>query len=309
MNIDLVYLWVDGGDPKWQEKKQRFTNSPSDNSEANALGRYIDSEELRYSLRSAEKHVDWINNIFIITDDQIPYWLNTDHPKIKIIDHTQIMPLEILPTFNSCVIEYFLHKIPGLSEYFLFANDDMFFNADLSPNFFFASDGYPIVRLKRKLFSKLHHGIRALLKDKGQYRRTVTEAMNLVERRFGKYFPGLPHHNVDSFRKSDYRNAAEDVFLEEVKKSQHHRTRMLGDLQRSVFSYYPLAIGHAHLRYVGRSESSRFPIYKHKFKERIVRYKPLLFCLNDDQHTTHEDREKVKPFLESLFPSPSSFER
>src|SRR3546814_6470577 len=59
MEIDLVYLWVDGSDPNWQAKKRRFTGDLSDHSETNNKGRYISNDELRYALRSAEKHAPW----------------------------------------------------------------------------------------------------------------------------------------------------------------------------------------------------------------------------------------------------------
>src|SRR5690606_34829486 len=68
--IDLVYLWVDGSDPNWQAKKRRFTGGLSDNSETNNKGRYVNNDELRYALRSAEKYAPWIRRIFIVTDDQ-----------------------------------------------------------------------------------------------------------------------------------------------------------------------------------------------------------------------------------------------
>src|SRR5690606_33831817 len=152
--IDLVYLWVDGNDPKWLSKKQAYTTMVSDGSEANNKGRYANNNELKYSLRSAALHAPWIRRIFIVTDDQTPDWLNTAHPKIQRVDHKEILPSTSIPCFNSSVIEYFLYKIPDLSEHFLFANDDMFFNANLTPDFFFGEDGFPIVRLKRKRLMK-----------------------------------------------------------------------------------------------------------------------------------------------------------
>src|SRR5690606_1164687 len=162
----------------------QFTNAPVNiNTEENSAGRYANNDELRYSLRSAEKHVPWIRRIFIVTDNQTPEWLNTDHPKIKVVDHRDIMPPEILPTFNSSVIEYFLHRIPDLSEHVLFSNDDMCFNANLSPDFFFAEDGYPIVRLKRKVLGRWHHKLKAL-RGLGQYRQMVVDSMNLVNKKF-----------------------------------------------------------------------------------------------------------------------------
>lgn len=107
MDIDLVYLWVNGNDPKWQAKRDACIGRPS-GSQAHCKGRYADNGELKYSLRSAEKYAPWIRRIFIVTDNQIPEWLNTDNQKVQIVDHTEIMPAECLPCFNSAVIEMFL---------------------------------------------------------------------------------------------------------------------------------------------------------------------------------------------------------
>ncbi len=309
MEVDLVYLWVDGNDPKWQEKKRSFTGSVSDNSEQNNIGRYINNEELKYSLRSAEKHIPWIRKIFIVTDNQKPEWLDAHHPKIQVVDHKEIMPAEILPCFNSSVIEYFLHKIPGLVEHFLYANDDMFFNADLPPSFFFADDGLPIIRLKRKPFGKWHHWVKILIGKKlGHYRNQLVEASLMVEKKFGKYYPGDPHHNVDAYRKSDYQIAVEEVFGEQTRKSKSFRVRTKGDVSRSAYGYFFIATGRGHLQYVGRNESLRIPIHKHDLAVFLKRYNPKMFCINDTQRSKEEHRKKIKPFLETLYPAKSVFE-
>src|SRR5690606_10628646 len=300
--IDLIYLWVDGNDPKWQAKKRATTGVISDNSETNNRGRYISNDELRYALRSAEKHAPWIRKIYIVTDDQQPGWLNTGHPRIQVVDHKDIMPPESLPCFNSTVIEYFLYRIRGLSDRFLFANDDMFFNADLTPDFFFEKDGYPIIRLKRKFFGRWHPRLTAFFKGLvgkklGQYARKLADSAQAVEQKFGTYYSGVPHHNIDAFFKPDYQKAVEEVFADRVKESQSHHVRTFGDIHRTAFSYYALAIDHGHLRYVGRKEASRILVYKHDFMAYIERYKPQLFCLNDNQRVTDDDRKKIRPFL------------
>src|SRR5690606_34352415 len=107
----------------------------------------------------------------------------------------------------------------------------------------------------------------------------------------------------------DYQKAVEEVFSPQIQKSQTHRVRTMGDMHRSAFSYYALAIGHAHLKYVGRREASRILVYKHDFIKYINHYQPKLFCLNDNQKVNDEDRKKIKPFLETLFPTPSAFEK
>jgi len=310
MNIDLVYMWVDGNDPKWQEKKRAFTGKISDNSEENNIGRYLSHDELKYALRSAEKNAPWIRKIFIVTDDQSPAWLKTDHPKIRVVDHKEIMPPEILPTFNSSVIEYFLYRIPGLGERFLLANDDMFFNASLSPDFFFKEDGFPIVRLKRKPLGKWHYYFKTLMgKEVGQYRGKVHQGTLLVEKLVGKYYSGVPHHNIDAYLTSDYQKAVEVIFAPQIQQSQLNRTRKVGDMHRSAFLYYALAVNRAHLRYVNRSESIRILIYRHDFLDYIDRYKPILFCLNDNEELTKMHRETINPLLDKLFPFKSVFEK
>src|SRR5690606_41063299 len=71
------------------------------------------------------------------------------------------------------------------------------------------------------------------------------------------YFSGVPHHNIDAYRKSDFREAVEVVFAKEVEIAKSNRLRAFSDLQRTAFSLYALSIGHAHLKYVGRSEDRK----------------------------------------------------
>ena len=310
MDIDLVYLWVDGNDPNWLAKKNAFIGNVVENTAENCKGRYADNEELKYSLRSVEKYAPWVRKIFIVTDNQTPNWLDTTNPKVEVIDHKDILPAEALPCFNATVIEHHLYKIPGLSEHFLYANDDMFFSADVQPNFFFADDGFPIIYLKKNRFGKLlYYGKFLTGKTPGYYRTIVHRSQMLVKKKFGKYYSGLPHHNIDAYRKSDFQDVIETVFSKEVESvlTCHMRSKQ-EKLQRSGVSYYALAIGHGHLRYVENSESLRIPAHKADFMKDLLHFQPKLFCLNDCLNTTDDDRARIKPFLEKLFPEKSAFE-
>lgn len=92
-----------------------------------ARERFADNNELKYSLRSLEKFAPWVRNIFLVTNGQVPDWLNINHPKIKLVTHDQIFPNKShLPTFSSPAIEVNLHRIEGLSQRFLYFNDDIF---------------------------------------------------------------------------------------------------------------------------------------------------------------------------------------
>ena len=56
MDIDLVYLWVNGNDPKWLAKRNACVGGFT-TAEGNCKGRYVDNDELKFSLRSIEKYV------------------------------------------------------------------------------------------------------------------------------------------------------------------------------------------------------------------------------------------------------------
>ncbi len=310
IEIDLVYLWVNGNDPKWQTKRNAFLGIVEENSEINCKGRYTDNDELKYSLRSVEKYAPWIRKIFIVTDSQTPEWLDTNNPKVKIIDHKDILPKESLPCFNSSLIEHFLYKIPDLSEHFLFANDDMFFNKTVAPETFFAHDDLPIIRLNRKLFRKFRWFFREKIRKKPHlnYSWIVQNAMVLVEKKYGFYCDGLPHHNIDAYLKSNCQQVVEQVFKSELEVLRSNHLRCQNDIQRIVFSYVALAEKKGHLHYTSEKDSFLLMIHKKNHYEKFEKHNPTFFCMNDSQYAKDSDREYAKEFLSKLFPKKSDFE-
>lgn len=310
-DIDLVYLWVDGNDLTWLAKKYAFLGKNIDlNTEATTIARNANNDELLFSLRSAAKHAPWIRKIYIVTDEQTPEWLNLQHPKIQIVDIRELIPAEALPCYNSVIIEHFLYKIPGLSEHFLYGNDDMFFHANLTPDFFFTPEGLPIVRLQRSLARKWTNKLRIALKiHTNIYRKTIFRSAKMIENKFGTYYTGIPHHNFDSYLKSDYRNVVEKDFSAEIMSTITNHIRMENDIQRIIYLYYALAVKRGVIRYVGRKESCRIRLQKPDFMHFITAYNPMLFCLNDTHRATNDDRKRVKPFLNTLFPEKSDFEK
>lgn len=310
-DIDLVYLWVDGNDPVWQAKRNTFTKHMLENTENNCKGRYANNNELKYSLRSVEKYAPWVRKIFIVTDSQTPDWLDTSNPKVRIVDHSEIMPPESLPCFNSSLIEHYLYKIPGLSEHFLFANDDMFFNADVKPADFFTPNGFPVVRLTRRPFRKWRWIFREKIRRKPlkNYRKMLDNSSRIVEKRFGTYYTGLPHHNIDAYLKSDYKRYVEDVLRDEIERGGQNRMRNDKDIHRSVFSYMAIAEGRAKRRYVTAREALHIQIHKEKGYRTLKRYHPILFCMNDSEYAKDTDRKRSKAYLEKRFPDKSEFEK
>ncbi|XP_013859547.1 N-acetylglucosamine-1-phosphotransferase subunits alpha/beta, partial [Austrofundulus limnaeus] len=80
--------------------------SQSKQDEDVSASRFEDNEELRYSLRSIEKHAPWVRHIFIVTNGQIPSWLNLDNPRVSVVTHQDLFLNHThLPTFSSPAIE------------------------------------------------------------------------------------------------------------------------------------------------------------------------------------------------------------
>lgn len=323
--IDLVYAWVDGSDPEWREKRDRYMparpkSGPSPQSRSES--RWRDNDELLYSLRSVEKFAPWVNRIFVITDSQCPKWLNLNHPKIKIVDHTDILPAEALPVFSSHAIESCIYKIPGLSEHFIFGNDDTFFGAPTTPDVFFKPDGSPIVRLMGARFN------RRRARTGGNYMRVLFHMQKLVKEKWGKLVCHAPHHNFDAYRKSDYEYCVAQM-KDAWERTTFRRFRNNKDMQRCFVSYYVVATGQGELRKVSRynridspkrlvkalvsghyaSDSRWIKLMSPDYKKEFEKYNPLMFCMNDSEYTSDDDRNRMVNFLRSMFPEKSSFEK
>lgn len=309
-SIDLVYLWVDGNDPKWQAKRNSFFGRKVENSSTNFNGRYINNDELKYSLRSVEKYAPWIRKIFIITDDQTPEWLDIENPKIKIVDHKDILPHNSLPCFNSNVIEHFVNKIPNLSEHFLLSCDDMFFNKTVLPTTFFAPDGFPIIRLNRKPFRRFRWFLREKIfrKPHKLFSISMFNAAELVKQKFGVFFNGLPHHNIESYLKSDCRRVSEQIFKNEIDLMKTNHVRGVNDVARILYSYVALTEKRGHLKYVSSKESLHVHIQKDRHYEKLEKLNPTFFCMNDTEYANDNDRIKLRVWLNDRFPEKSEFE-
>jgi hypothetical protein len=139
--IDVVYTWVDGSDPAWQQAYQAHAGTVSGlHAEAASPSRFATRDELRYSMRSLWWNADFFDHVYLVTWGHRPDWL-AEHPRLTLITHDQIFPPDHLPTFNSHAIESRLHHIEGLAEHFLYLNDDMFFGRPVDASAFFGPNG------------------------------------------------------------------------------------------------------------------------------------------------------------------------
>lgn len=138
MDIDFVILWVDGSDPEWQAEKSKYQEKAE--TENNSVNRYRDWGLLPYWFRSVEQFAPWVRKIHFVTWGHIPSFLNLDAPKLHVVRHDEFIPKEYLPTFSSHAIEMNIHRIPDLSEHFVYFNDDMFMLHPFQPEDFFRNN-------------------------------------------------------------------------------------------------------------------------------------------------------------------------
>ena len=310
LEVDIVYTWVDGNDLAWQESHAAFTGIKPVGADVDCKGRYADNDELKFSLRSVEKYAPWIRRVFIITDSQVPSWLDTTNPRVRIVDHKEILPPEAIPCFNAQVIEHYLHNIPGLAEHFIYSNDDMFFNREVRPETFYNSDGLPYVRLLRSPLRSLTIWLKdkLLKKPLSHYNSGMKRASDLVVAKYGKRLSEKAHHNIDGYLKSDYRKTFE-TFSNEISPTAVNHIGAGNDIQRILYSYVPLVTGRACKEYVDKHTSFMLRIHKHDHYERMEKYNPIFFCLNDSQYATDADRALARKYLEKRFPEKSQFEK
>jgi hypothetical protein len=279
--IDVVYTWVDM-DENFIEKYNKYVDNDI------IINRYRQNDELKYSLMSL-KYLDFIRNIFIVTDNQTPNKELIKDSRIKIIDHKQIIPEKYLPTFKSTTIESFLHKIPGLSENFLYFNDDCFIGKKIKYSKFFNKK--PIVYLTICDYMDKD----PVFYEEQPWEYANLNAFKLMEDKLKVKYNWTYIHQVTLMNKKSC-DVTWDFFGPELDKSCQFKTRIPMDvtvnfvlLSQFVGEY----IGKLILRNVEKSLVTLCgdcvsDIHTDNYKNDLYRLKPHLFCIN-----TIEPSQKV----------------
>lgn len=128
--IDVVYTWAG-------EKKDTTDT------------RQADHNELKYSLRSVNMFMPWVNHIYIMMNPprQLPSWMK-ENDKITVVDHHDVFYTFFDTVTNSNALETYIHQIKGLSEHFVYFNDDVFVGRPISHREFFTDDGKAVMPKK-----------------------------------------------------------------------------------------------------------------------------------------------------------------
>ena len=329
--IDIIVYWVDGNDPKWQQKRAEYTLDKSSDAGKN---RYRDMGTLKYLFRGIEKYTPWVRKVFFVSDGQIPEWMDTNNEKLQIVDHKDFIPKEYLPTFSANPIELNFHRIEGLSDNFIVMNDDFFFTGDLKKTDFFIN-GLPVdIFCESPLQYKSDHVFNRILfnnydcvgkyfQNRKEYKKRLRS--KILSPKYGAYFFYnlltyiLPYgamwglitpHFARPYRKCDLEKMWE-LEPETLESACKNRFRNKGDVSIYLFRYYNLLSGNfvpGNIFKMGRAfvlkddpKSAVEAIKSQRFK---------MICINDEcSDDLYDDCcKKIIAAFETILSAKSGFE-
>ena len=326
--IDVVIPWVDPSDPEWQKVRRKYSPQVTEEDDDREI-RYRDWENLQYVFRGLEKNAPWINKVHFITFGHLPKWLNVNAPKLHIVKHEDYIPAEYLPLFSSHVIELNMHRIEGLSEKFIYFNDDIFLLKMTKPEDFFQkglpcdvnipnlilptlSTFSPIVFNTVTYINKHFNKREQMKKYPGKYFNPKYGVIGLGMALIFSYWKGFTgfynHHLAVPYLKS----TLEEVWREEpeiLEKTCRHRFRDNSDVNQYIFRYWQLASG----RFVPSKLKGKYYLVSSnnkKILDYINQGKGKMICINDAEFDGDFESMKVQinSALNKLFPEKSSFE-
>lgn len=311
--IDVVYTWVDGEDPTWRAKRDLALGLQSGvlNRQSANDSRYISRDELRYSFRSIAMFAPWVRHIYLVTDDQVPPWLDVNHPQVTVISHKELFGNRgTLPTFNSHAIESQLHHIDGLAEHFIYLNDDVFLGRPSRPQTFFDGNGVSKIFLSK---AKIDAGPVNIESD---IPSTAAGKNNrrLIQEEFGRRVTFKMKHVPHALRRSVL-TEIEGKYPAELAETARHQFRHPQDvsLTSSLYQYYTFlseraVIGDIRYMYADLAAPETPSLLRLTLAKRNFQ----VFCLNDtdsEPDAFARQHSLMRDFLSVYFPVPAPWER
>ena len=257
--IDFVIPWVDGSDDAWLKERSEY--SPVNTGDAR-VQRFRDMGLLRYWFRGVEDYAPWVNKIYFITWGHVPSWLNITNEKLIVVNHRDYIPGKYLPTFSSHTIELNIHRIEGLSEHFVYFNDDVFLTKPTSREDFFVG-GLPCDCLIES----------AITPRLGEFSSILCETVGVINKHFKKsditsqkfrgylnpiygplnirslsvspykYIMGFYNHHIQqSHLKSTFEQVWKEEF-EELDRTCNNKFRDKNDVNQYLMRYWNLCCG------------------------------------------------------------------
>lgn len=293
--MDAVITYVDNSKRQWQESWAKTVGRPQD------AERFRDWGTLRYLLRGIAQYMPFIEKVHLVVSHQtqVPNWVNRE--TVHIVTHREIIPAQLLPTFNSNVIEFWFHRIRGIGEEVVYFNDDMFPVGPLSPEDFFL-DGKACTHVMKR------NGVNTIFQN---YLKNATDlALDLA----GK--PRLPkdcyfrlRHGTTPMLMSAYREVMEKGH--DALMMSFTRIRDWVNVCQYVFVFYAWLTGRTVDRITPSKYLSLCAETADKAARAILDPPEKMLCLNDNcEWECFEDvRDKIVDAFETAFPEPCRYER
>ena len=307
--IDVVYTWVNDRDPGWRAMYDRAAAGRPDanGTEGTSAARYADRDELRHSLRSIDRNMPWVRNVFVLTNCAPPSWF-AGRDDVIWVDHREVMDERHLPTFNSHAIECWLHRIPGLAEHFVYFNDDMLANRPVAKTRFFGGNGASFANLEP--YGAVNGEPKA---GAPGYLNAARNGAALMREAFGISPTQLHRHSPYALRRS---------VIEEMERrwpDAFERTRAATFRSRTDLSI-PSFLYHHFAQRTGRGEdrpyesalvkptSPRLARTMRRLRAENSRFETV--CLNDGRGSVDNPAWEavVRGFLRERFPTPTTAE-
>jgi hypothetical protein len=310
--VDVVITWVDGDDPDHKAKRNKYAAGRKSGGMERA--RFRDNSELRFALRSLESFAPWLNTVHLVTDGQHPAWLELTHPRLRLVDHSEFIPAEYLPTFNSHVIEAFLHRIPDLAEHYIYFNDDVFLGRPAWKSEFFTGNGIPLFYLDWRPLRR--HGYnRSVSEHATSYHNTLKflKQRELLQQDNNGF---ITAHGPYPQTKSNSRDVF-SVYREAILKFAGNRFRTCKELAfychaAPLWLYLQKRVVPCDERfvYVRNKQIDRNFYYDLLLNSRDTPLSFLFFCINDsgDGSSKLNWHTDLLHTLQRYFPNPSAFE-
>ncbi len=293
--MDIVITYVNGNDPIWQKDYEKYTNVPI------LEKRFRDWGTLKYLMRGIEKHMPFIKNVFLVVShtSQVPKWANTEN--LKIVLHKDIIPNEILPTFNCNPIELHLHNIEGLDEEYIYFNDDVFPVLDCKPEDFFR-EGKIVLRFTKHIFVS------------GMFKQ-ITRNSDRVARRALGLKPSTvflrPQHVCTPMLKSQCQEVY-DIVKDELLRTSSSKTRLGENLNQYLFLDYMKLKGLNINEAISKKHFSLALATEKALKKFLYHPTHNFVCINDVK-LSEERYDTLRAVLletfEAILPQKSRFEK
>ncbi|KAF8945460.1 Xanthine phosphoribosyltransferase 1 [Haplosporangium gracile] len=277
LTMDVVYTWVNGSEPRLLTTKEeyqdrspffqayraadeaqwaKFRNAgiirtpPAASAADLTSNRFRDMNELKYSVRSVSKYFSrsLFNRIHILTtavdekneEVQVPSWLDLESSgdRVRMVPHGVIFDNSSdLPSFNSLAIESQIHHIPGVTDVFLYLNDDVFLGKEMgasdiwTPLYGFVFHMEPTLLVSPTILPAPQNTLSV-----GEW-NSLQYSNHLLSRQFGPRFRSYLAH-VPHVLCTPMLQEMQDIWPEEFAETSSHRFRGEGGAQDVQVSFF-----------------------------------------------------------------------